>query len=90
MRPALSLALERRLGPTAARLVRALPQPWRATARRRRFLCLAACTPGFAAVAALPLHKNVWLLLGGTLAVLAVAAIRSLSEPRLISGGSHD
>jgi hypothetical protein len=84
MRPALSQILRRRLGPAAARLVRALPEPWRSTARRRRFLCLLASAPGFAAIAALPLHRCVWLLLGGTLAVLAAAILRSLSEPLLI------
>lgn len=90
MRAALIQALHHRLGPGAARLLRALPVGWRSTGRRRRFLFLALCAPGFAAVAALPLHKNLWALLGGTLAVLAASALRSLSEPVFILGAPHD
>lgn len=83
-------ALQLRLGPPAARLACALPQPWRSSARRRRFLFLGACAPGFAAIAALPAHKNVWVLLAGTLAVVAASALRRLSEPVLTHGGVHD
>ena len=68
------------------RLLRALPLSSRSTARRRRLLFLAACAPGFGAVAALPLHKNLWLLLAGTLGVLAAFALRALSEPTLSAG----
>jgi hypothetical protein len=41
-------------------------------------------------VAALPLHKNLWVLLAGTLGALAAFALRSLSEPELMAGGAHD
>jgi len=40
-------------------------------------------------VAALPLHKNLWLLLAGTLGVLAAFALRALSEPALSTAGPH-
>jgi len=87
MRDAATQALRDRSAPSAVRLVRALPLSWRATARRRRFLFLVACAPGFGAVAALPLHKNLWVLLAGTIGVLAAFALRSMSEPALIGGG---
>jgi hypothetical protein len=90
MRADLSHALQLKLGPPAARLACTLPQGWRSSARRRRFLFLAACAPGFTAVAALPAHKNVWVLLAGTLAVVAAGALRRLSEPVLMLGGDHD
>jgi hypothetical protein len=90
MNQALAQELRRRFGPSAAALVRTLPLACRTTARRRRFLLLAASAPGFAAVAALPLHKNLWLLLGGTAWILAALALRFLSEPELISGGHLD
>jgi hypothetical protein len=76
--------LHHQLGPAAARLVRAAPEPWRSTARRRRFLFLAFCAPGFAAIAALPLHNNLWALLSGTLVIAVACLLRSLSEPLLI------
>jgi len=84
-----SQALRDWSAPSAVRLVRALPRSWRSTARRRRLVFLAACAPGFAAVAALPVHKNLWVLLAGTLAVLAAFALRALSEPALMAGGPH-
>lgn len=90
MSGAIAQELRRRFGPSAASLVRRLPVACRSTARRRRFLLLATCAPGFAAVAALPLHKNLWLLLGGTAWILAASALRFLSEPELISGGHLD
>ena len=86
MKGAPTQALRDRCAQAVARLVRALPLSWRSTARRRRFLFIAACAPGFGAVAALPLHKNLWVLLAGALGVLAAWALRSLSEPALISG----
>jgi hypothetical protein len=88
MSPALASSLRARLGPWAASVLRALPRAWRSSPRRRRFLVLALCAPGFAAVAALPLHKNLWALIGGTLAMLAAVYLRSLSEPHLQSGSS--
>ena len=90
MNEALALELRRRFGPTAVRTVGALPHAWRSTARRRRFLFLAACTPGFAAIALLPAHKSLWLLLAGTASIVAVWAARTLSEPGLILGGDRD
>jgi len=89
MRDTLSQALRLRFEPLAVRLVRSLPLAWRSTARRRRFAFLAVCAPGFAAVAALPLHKNLWALLAGTLGVLAAYALRSWSEPTLMAAGPH-
>ena len=89
MRDAFAQALRDRSAPFAVRLVRALPLSWRSTARRRRLLFLTACAPGFGAVAALPLHKNLWLLLAGTLGVLAAFALRALSEPALSTAGPH-
>jgi hypothetical protein len=88
MNEALAQELRRRFGPRAARMVCALPHTWRSTARRRRFLFLAACTPGFAAIALLPAHKSLWLLLAGTASILAAWAVRSLSEPVLTHGGN--
>ena len=82
-------ALRDRIAPAVVRLVRALPRSWRSTARKRRLLLLAAGAPGFGAVAALPLHKNLWALLAGTLGVLAALALRALSEPLLTARGPH-
>ena len=89
MKCAPTQALRDRCAQAVVRLVRALPLSWRSTARRRRFLFLAACAPGFCAVAALPFHRNLWVLLAGTLGALAAFALRSLSEPTLIAGGPH-
>ena len=89
MRDAAIQALRVQSEPTVVRFVRALPHSCRSTARRRRLLFLAACAPGFGAVAALPFHKNLWVLLAGTLGVLAACALRALSEPALMSGGPH-
>ena len=90
MNEALARELRRRLGPMAARTIGALPHGWRSTARRRRFLFLAACSPGFAAIALLPAHKSLWLLLAGTASIVAAWAVRTLSEPGLIRGGVSD
>jgi len=90
MNEALAQELRRRLGPTAARTVCALPQAWRSTARRRRFLFLAVCMPGFAVIVALPAHRSLWLLLAGTASIVAAWAVRTLSEPDLIRGGDDD
>jgi len=89
VRDALTQALWDRSAPFVVRLVRALPLPWRSTARRRRLLLLATCAPGFGAVAALPFHRNLWVLLAGTLGVLAAFALRAVSEPALMAGGPH-
>lgn len=90
MNPASAELLRRRLGPLAVRLVLTLPLAWRSTPRRRRFLLLGACTPGFAAIVALPAHKSLWLLLLGTAWVAAACGLRALSEPTLTSGGNRD
>ncbi|HTK35528.1 MAG TPA: hypothetical protein VL358_09615 [Caulobacteraceae bacterium] len=87
MSNALVHQIRRRCGPASARLIRALPLRWRSTARRRRFLLLAVCAPGFAAIVALPAHKNLWLLLSGGAWIIAACGLRSLSEPELSSGG---
>jgi len=90
MSNALAQVVHCRWGPVSARLVRALPFAWRSTARRRRFLLLAVCAPGFAAIVALPAHKSLWLLLAGTAWILAACGLRALSEPELTSGGNLD
>jgi hypothetical protein len=90
MRAALSYSFGRRLGPVAARMTRKLPRSWRSTARRRRFLLLVLSAPGFAAVAALPVHKSLWALLGGTFAIVIVCAVRALAEPTLMLGDDRD
>lgn len=90
MNTVLADELRRLIAPIAVRIARLLPYAWRSTARRRRLTFLAGCTPGFAAVAALPLHKSFWLLLSGALAGLAAWALRALSEPTLIQGAHHD
>jgi hypothetical protein len=90
MNERLAAELRRRLGPIAVRTICALPPAWRSTARRRRFLFLTACAPGFAAIALLPAHKGLWLLLAGTASIVAAWAIRALSEPGLIRGGDGD
>ena len=86
-------ALTMSLSSGAARLAARLPANWRSSARRRRFLFLALCSPGFAGIATLPAHKNLAALLA-SLASLAMAfAFRRLSEPafaaprRLDAGG---
>jgi hypothetical protein len=90
MSTALAEECRRCCGPVSARLVRTLPPRWRSSARRRRFLLLAVCAPGFAAIVALPAHKSLWLLLAGTAWILAACGLRSLSEPQLTSGGHRD
>jgi hypothetical protein len=64
-----------------------LPAAWRRTPRRRRFLFLGLCTPGFLGVAALPLHHNLWLLLLGLAAMGLAAGFRALSEPIFLTTG---
>jgi len=90
MNSALAQELRSRCAPAAARLVSALPPRWRSSGRRRRFLLLAACAPGFAAIVALPAHKNLWIDLAGAAWIVAACGLRSLSEPELVSGGRRD
>jgi len=90
MNPALAQEIRRRWGPVSAGLMRALPLSWRSTPRRRRFLLLAGCAPGFAAIVALPAHKSLWLLLVGTAWVAAACGLRALSEPELSAGVDLD
>ena len=74
-------AFTARLSSAAARLAARLPAKWRSSARRRRFLFLALCSPGFVGIATLPAHKNLAALLV-SLALMAVAfAFRRLTEP---------
>ena len=69
------------------RLGMRLPQAWRRTARRRRFLFLGLCAPGFMSVAALPLHHDLWALLLGLAAMGLAAGFRTLSEPMFLITG---
>jgi hypothetical protein len=64
-----------------------LPEAWRRTPRRRRFLFLGLCAPGFLTVAALPLHHNLWALLLGLAGIGLAYAIRRLSEPLFLTTG---
>ncbi len=75
------MILPPRLSTSAIQLLRALPLRWRATARRRRFLFLGACAPGYAALALLPIHKSLPVLIVGLLLMGAAWSVRSLSEP---------
>ena len=78
------------LSSAAARLAARLPEGWRSSARRRRFLFLALCSPGFAGIATLPAHKNLAALLA-SLASLAMAfAFRRLSEPAFAAPRTFD
>jgi hypothetical protein len=78
------------LSPIAVRIITMLPLSWRSSALRRRFLFLGLLTPGFTAIASLPQHRSFWLLILGTLVVLGAGALRSLSEPHILSGGLND
>lgn len=69
------------------RIALRLPAAWRRTPRRRRFLFLAFCAPGFIAVAALPLHHNLWVLLVGMAGMGLSTGFRTLSEPMFLTTG---
>lgn len=71
----------------AWRLVMRLPEAWRRTPRRRRFLFLGLCSPGFLGVAALPLHHNLWALLLGLAGIGLAYGFRRLSEPMFLATG---
>jgi hypothetical protein len=69
------------------RLAMRLPEAWRRTPRRRRFLFLGLLAPGFLSVAALPLHHNLWALLVGLAGMGLAYGFRRLSEPLFLSTG---
>jgi hypothetical protein len=69
------------LADRAHRLVRGLPAGWRGSARRRRFLFLSLCAPGFLAIVFLPVHRNFFLLLAGLASLGLAWGLRRLSEP---------
>jgi hypothetical protein len=71
----------------AWRLAMRLPEGWRRTPRRRRFLFLGLCAPGFLSVAALSLHHNLWALLLGLAGMGLAYAFRTLSEPMFLATG---
>ncbi|HVY34459.1 MAG TPA: hypothetical protein VG960_08555 [Caulobacteraceae bacterium] len=54
---------------------------WGARPRRRRLLFLALAAPGFAAVFATPLHRNLFVLVLGALLFAAACAFRARTEP---------
>ncbi len=74
--PPLSATKAKRLGSLCARL----PPRWTRTPRRRRFLFLALAAPGFAAVFATPLHRNLLLLVAGFLLFVAAVIFRRRTE----------
>lgn len=61
------------------------PAAWRSSPRRRRFLFLGLCTPGFLTIAALPLHQNLFALIVGLAAMGLAYAFRRLSEPLFLA-----
>ncbi len=74
----------------AFRLGLRFPEAWRSTPRRRRFLFLGLSAPGFLAVAALPLHQNLWALLSGLAGMGLAYGFRRLSEPLFLATGDGD
>jgi hypothetical protein len=66
-----------------------LPVDWRGSARRRRFLFLALCAPGFLAIVFLPIHRNFFLLLAGIASLGLAWGLRRLSEPRFTAEDSR-
>jgi hypothetical protein len=74
----------------AWRLAMRLPEAWRRTPRRRRFLFLGLCAPGFLGVAALPVHHNLWALLLGLAGMGLAYGFRHLSEPLFRATGDAD
>lgn len=79
-RPALTPAQFARLSWLSARL----PARWLATRRRRRFLFLALAAPGFLAVFATPLHRQLLLMVLGFLLFGAAVLFRALTEPLFV------
>jgi hypothetical protein len=71
----------------AWRLAMRLPEAWRRTPRRRRFLFLGLCAPGFLGVATLPFHHNLWALLLGLAGMGLAYGFRALSEPMFPATG---
>ena len=74
--PVLAATEAKRLGSLCARL----PPRWTRTPRRRRFLFLALAAPGFVAVFATPLHRNLLVLVAGFLLFAAAAIFRRRTE----------
>jgi len=64
-----------------SRLTGALPSPWIATRRRRRFLFLALAAPGFFAVFATPIHHSLIAMLVGFVLFGAAIVFRLKTEP---------
>ncbi len=79
-RPALTPAQFTRLSWLSARL----PARWLATRRRRRFLFLALAAPGFLAVFATPLHRQLFLMVLGFPLFGAAILLRALTEPLFV------
>jgi hypothetical protein len=75
------MALPTLIADRAHRLVLGLPVGWRGSARRRRFLFLSLCAPGFLAIVFLPIHRNFFLLLAGIASLGLAWGLRRLSEP---------
>jgi hypothetical protein len=86
-----AVALHTRLSASVWRLASRLPARWRSSARRRRLLFLALCSPGFIGIAALPAHRNIWVLLASLASMAVALAFRRLSEPAFLAqtGDSH-
>lgn len=67
------------------------PHAWWSTARRRRFVFLALCAPGFLCIVGLPLHRSFWALALGLVLMGLAWALRSLTEPLFLpaTGDGH-
>ena len=72
----------------ASALLNLMPKPFVRTARRRRFLFLALISPGFVAVAAFPIHKDLTALAAGVIWCGAGWTWRAATEPK--TAAPHD
>lgn len=71
-----------------SRLAATLPKPWTATGRRRRLLFLALAAPGFFAIFATPLHRNLLIMIAGVILFAAAIVFRAHTEPLFERAGA--
>ena len=84
MNPAGAPSLDRPLSGTEflrLQMLAKLRPSWTQTARRRRLLFLALAAPGFFAVFATPLHRQLVLLIAGLALFAAACLFRARTEP---------